>query len=115
MTMGIILIVIGAQLVVGAVIVYVLKRLLVKELFAAALEKLQNIPAAQEVGAVKVTAHGPLDAQKRTQIEVIIQRKFPELKIDFQEDLGIKGGIVIELGNMRLDYSLADRLKRLWP
>jgi len=46
--------------------------------------------------------------------ESIRQRKFVQANLNFQEDAALKGGVVITVGELLLDFSLLSRLQNFW-
>ena len=107
------LILVVVQVVIAAIVIFVLKHLLEKELNAAALEKLHtlNLSAGQEV---TVTSAGVLREKLKVQLQALLCRKSPDVKVIFQQDQDIRGGMIIELPGETLDFSIANRLKHFW-
>ncbi len=48
-----------------------------------------------------------LSDEFKNHFESIRQRKFPQANLDFQEDAALKGGVVIAVGDLLLDFSLS--------
>lgn len=102
------------QLVIAAIVVVVLKGKLDKELIDAAIEQLVVLNGSDAQGSVRVVSSAVLQVSWRRHIEAAIKRKFPAVDVEFQEDVALKGGVVIKLPGQTLDFSLADRLKKIW-
>ncbi len=112
--MHIIAIFVLLQVVIGAVAVFVLVRLLDKELIEAALERLQAVSAAELFGPVHFKTARPLNPEHRGRIQSIFKRKAVQGKIIFEENLALKGGLLIAYNDQVLDFSLSSRLQKLW-
>jgi len=61
-----------------------------------------------------VSSASTVSDEFQRQLESIRKRKFIQAKFDFQEDAGLKGGVVIAIGDVLLDFSLRSRLKHFW-
>ncbi len=107
-------IVILVQAVVAAVVIYVLKRQLDRELVEAALEKLQGFHWEGITGDIVIKSQPSLKPQSQAHAQAIVHRKLPQARIVFVTDSSIWGGIVIELSGQTLDFSLVNRLKNFW-
>jgi F0F1-type ATP synthase delta subunit len=110
--MGIVLTVLIVQCIIAAVVIFVLKHLLDRELMDAAMEKLQAsdfFPA----GAVTITSASSLDAQTQSRIQALLRRK-GDVKIVFAKDPGIQGGLIIACADKTIDFSVANRLKNIF-
>ena len=103
------------QIVIFGIIIIVLKHLLVKELFESAMEKLMSLSAEEFPVEMKVRSVAALEPAVKSRVLSIISRKSSTTKIIFQEDPVLKDGIVIVYADTVLDFSLRDRLKKIWP
>jgi len=103
------------QCVFAVIAVFVLKNFLDKELMNAALEEFESVKNSAEIKEihVKFASTMPRDEFKN-HIESLRRRKFSQAVLSFQEDGTIKGGVVITLGDLLLDFSLSSRLKNFW-
>lgn len=111
--MTLVLIFIVVQIIVAGIVIAVLNNKLKKELIEAALENLQaNLPSATHA-QVRVISAAELDAPIKARIENMMKRKAPNASVLFETDLVLKSGLVIHVGDMVLDFSLSERLKKL--
>ena len=101
------------QVLVAGIVIFILKRLLDKELIEAALEKLQGLHAPENVGDIIVRL-GRSDFQAQGRFEELTRRRFPRAKLSVEEDAALKGGVIITIGDQTLDFSVASRLKGFW-
>jgi F0F1-type ATP synthase delta subunit len=104
-----------AQGLVAAAVIFVLKRVLDKELMKAALEQLESGQIPSATGEIVVRFSAPVSDEFKNHLESIRRRRFTGAKVDFRRDAGLKGGVVIEAGEILLDFSLAGRLRDLGP
>jgi F0F1-type ATP synthase delta subunit len=102
------------QCVFVAVVVFVLKRLLDKELMMAALEKFESCKVSSDIKEITVLSASRINDEFRHRLESIRKRKFAGAKLDFRENLELKGGIVIAMGDVLLDFSVQSRLQNFW-
>lgn len=105
------------QALVAVAAVYVLKRLLEKDLVSVALEQVGLLGPSDEarrVGRVVVLFAGNVPVAKRAVLAQLLKAKCPQAEVDFLEDPALMGGIVIEIAGKVMDYSLANRLKYLF-
>ncbi len=109
--MGWIIVLVLVQLLIAGVVIFVLKRLLDRELMLTALEKLDSLEPVKEI-TVKYAGH--LSDAIRSKIQSILRRKTEGIKVIFIESSELKGGLVIEAEGVVFDFSLAGRLKNFW-
>ena len=107
-------IIIILQLVIAAVVIFVLKRLLDRELEKAAVEKLMAFKPQSKVEQAHVYHAGPLSLALKQELTAIVKNKFSESKIVFEQAPGLKGGLVIKVADEMLDFSLISRLEHFW-
>jgi len=112
--MLIFLLLVLGQCVFVVAVVFVLKKLLDRELMMAALEKFESCKASLEIKEISVYSASRISDKYKGQIEMIRQRKFDQAKLDYLENAELKGGVVITLGDLLLDFSLATRLQNFW-
>ena len=100
------------QLLIAAAVIFILKRLLDKELAEAALEKFQGLEA-RDIAAISIRL-GRQDLHLRSRFEELARRRFPGARLTIEDDAALKGGVLIIIGEQVLDYSVADRLRNFW-
>lgn len=108
-----VLLFIVVQVIVASIVVAVLNHKLKKELIEAALENLHVNISSETQGEIVVISAAEVDPQIQARIENIIKRKTNAVTIRFEIDAGIKSGLIIYIGKIVLDFSLANRLKKL--
>ena len=101
------------QALVAAVVIFILKQLLDKELIEAALEKFQGLDTGKDTADIRVRL-GKMDARARERFEDLARRRFPRARLTVEQDEGLKGGVIITVGSEQLDFSVANRLKGFW-
>lgn len=105
------------QALVAVAAVYVLKRLLEKDLVRAALEQVGVFDPSDEARRAErivVLFAGDVPTTNRAVLAQLLKEKCPRADIDFLEDPALMGGLVIEIAGKVMDYSLANRLKYLF-
>lgn len=102
------------QCVFAGVVIFVLKKLLDKELMRAALEKFESCKTSSDIKEIAVRSASNVNDEFKSHLESIRQRKFTEAHLNFQEDPTLKGGVVIAVGDLLLDFSLSSRLQNFW-
>jgi F0F1-type ATP synthase delta subunit len=112
--MFIFLIIFLGQCVFAAAVIFVLKRLLDKELMTAALEKFESCKASSDIKEITVLSASKVNHEFQHRFESIRKRKFLEAKLNFRENPELKGGVVIALGDLFLDFSFQSRLEHFW-
>lgn len=112
--MGVLLMIFIGQCVFALVVIFVLKRLLDKELMKAAFEKFESCKISPEVKEIAVRSASAISDEYKAHLESIRQRKFAHANLNFQEDKALKGGVVIAMGDLLLDFSLLSRLQHFW-
>ena len=117
MSLNIIWIIFGLQILIGAGIFIFLMKVLNEDLQELALEKLKNCSLDKlgiEIQELKVITCRPIGNVLKDRIEKEIFHKKKNLKIIFSESVGVKGGVIIEIGAQVIDCSLSSRLKNFW-
>ena len=112
--MGLFLCILFVQCVIVAAVVFILKRLLDRELIEGALEKLQATVIAPAQGEIIIKSAAVLNQEIQSRVQSLVRRRAPDIKVVFTRDSGLKGGIVIESSGGVIDFSLASRLKNFW-
>ncbi len=102
------------QFLIAAVVVFVLKNLLDKELKQAAIEKFMALRIDGSIEDIKIYHVGLLSAPVKQQLLNEVKRKFENNKVIFEENSILKGGLVIVIGEQVLDFSLTNRLENFW-
>ena len=104
-----------AQMVVIAIIVFVLKKILDRQLIESAIEKLKILhidPLDKNMNCVEVVTYDPLSEENKKKIsDAIYQKVHRHIPLTVSQDKSIKGGIVIKIPNRMIDHSLISRLK----
>ncbi|MBF0504724.1 MAG: F0F1 ATP synthase subunit delta [Candidatus Omnitrophica bacterium] len=95
-------------------VIIVLKKTLDRELIEAAFEKLEACKSSPEVKEIVVCLPSAVSDEMKTHLESIRQRKFVQANLKIQEDPALKGGMVIAVGDLLLDFSLSGRLQHFW-
>ena len=102
------------QCVFALIVVFVLKKMLDKELMRAALEKFESCKASLEIKEIDIYLATAMNEEFMSHLEVIRKNKFAQARVNVQRNPDLKGGIVIKLGDLLLDFSLASRLQNFW-
>ena len=104
------------QAAVAALVVFMLKRFLDRELFVAAIERLSQVSALQasEVPEVVVVAARKFSGDEEFRLRMIIKEKFPQAEIIIGEDRSLRGGLLIRAGTDVLDFTLLTKLRHLF-
>ncbi len=108
------LLVLFGQCVFAVVVIFVLKGFLEKELMMAALEKFESCKFSPDIREVAVRTASSIGDEFKGHIEAIKQRKMPQANLNFQKDTALKGGVIIAVGDLLLDFSFRSRLQHLW-
>lgn len=114
--MGFLLKVLLLQIVVLGIIGLVLRFLFEKELWKASLEYLikwrNNDEVKVDVFIVKTAKK--IDSYRRESVNKIILSKSKDIRVEFDVDEKLKGGVQFIIDGCCVDYSVATRLKALW-
>jgi F0F1-type ATP synthase delta subunit len=102
------------QCVFALVVIFVLKGLLDKELMSAALEKFESCKNAPDIKEITVLSASRVSDEFKSCLESVRRRKFNQAQLNFKENNELKGGIVIAVGDLLLDFSLSGRLQNFW-
>ena len=97
----------AVQCVFTLVVIIVLKKCWDKELIQAAIEKFAACTDSPDIKKIDVRSASRISEEFKSQIESIRQRKFTQANLNIQEDPSLKGGIVITVGDLSLDFSLS--------
>jgi F0F1-type ATP synthase delta subunit len=108
------LILLSGQCVFAIIVIFVLKKLLDRELMRVALEEFESCKVSSDTKEIAVCSASRINDEFKNHFESIRQRKMPQAKLNFQEDVAIKGGVVIAVGDDLLDFSLSSRLQHFW-
>ena len=109
--MSILLMVLLGQFVFAVIVIFVLKSLLDKELMMAAIEHFESCKSSPELKEITIRTASNVSDEFKSQLESVKQRKFVQSNLIFQEDASLKGGVIITVGDIQLDFSLLSRLK----
>ncbi len=107
-------IIIVLQLIIAAIVVFVLKNILNRELEKIAIEKLMSLKLNENVKEVHIYYFQSLSLDVEGEFKALIQNKFVNSKINFEQLQDLKGGLIIKVGEEVLDFSLSSRLENLW-
>jgi F0F1-type ATP synthase delta subunit len=102
------------QLVIAGIVIFVLKRLLDRELEQAAIEKAMSLKNNEQVKLVNIYSAKVLSEQVKAQITSVVKNKFVNGKIIFEQLSNLKGGLIIKVEEEVLDFSLSSRLEHFW-
>ena len=108
------LIIIVLQFVIALVVLYVLKRLLDRELQKAAIEKFMSLKKSDAVSSISVYYAGSLSLNIQQDLTALAKQKFGQAKVVFEQAQALKGGLVIQVAEEILDFSLTTRLENFW-
>jgi len=112
--MSTLLILFLGQCVFAVVVIFVLKKILDKELAGAALEKFESCKTSPDIKEIVVRSASSLGDEFKNRLESVRKRKFVQANLNFQQDSALKGGVVIIVGDLLLDFSLSNRLRHFW-
>ena len=117
MNYSVIPILFAVQLAIAVIVFFVLKKLLDRELIALALERFERFKSeenAHNINEILVITHRPLNALLKKRLARLVEQKFKQTPLVFKEQGKIKGGMVIQMGEHVVDFSLLSRLKGVW-
>ena len=103
------------QASVAAFSLLLLKKLLDRELFVCALEKIAAVRGDQSenVDDVIVVVVKKLPGNDEVRLRAIIKEKFPKADVSIGEDRALWGGLEVRAGAEILDFSLWTKLRQL--
>jgi len=104
------------QVAVAALVLFLLKKLLDRELFLCALEKLMQASADQGAAvdeAIIVTAN-KLSGDEEFRLRTVIKARFPRAEVTIGQDRALWGGILIRAGAQVFDFSLWTKIRQLF-
>ncbi|MBF0571346.1 MAG: F0F1 ATP synthase subunit delta [Candidatus Omnitrophica bacterium] len=102
------------QCVFAVIVIFVLKKLLDKELMSVALEKFESCKISSDIKEINVYSASAISNEVKNHFESVRQRKMPQANLNFRENADLKGGLVIVAGDLLLDFSLFSRLQNFW-
>ena len=108
------IILIVVQVTISVVVIFVLKRLLDRELEKSAIEKLMSLKADADVKVVNVYHAQPLAMNVESQFRALIKNRFTGSEVVFEHLANLKGGLIIKIKDDVLDFSLSSRLENFW-
>lgn len=112
--MSILVIFIFGQCFFAVMVFLVLKKLLDRELIKAALEQFESCEIAPHTKKITVYSASRISDEYRAVLESITKSKCGGVNLNFQENALLKGGLVIAIDQLLLDFSLQSRLKHFW-
>lgn len=103
------------QVAVAVFIIFVLKKLLERELFMSMLEKVAHLPTLQGecVDDIVVVAGGKLTGDEEFRLRMTMKEKFPQADVTVGEDRSLWGGVVLRAGDHVFDFSLRTKIGQL--
>jgi len=104
----------AGQCVLVGIVIFVLKRLLDKELVQAALEGFESCKAPSDIKEIDVFSASRISDELKSHLESVRQCRFVQANLNFKENADLRGGLIIALGDIVLDFSLASRLENFW-
>jgi F0F1-type ATP synthase delta subunit len=103
------------QLLLAGVVVYVLKEILHRQLIDLAIKRFQNISITtedQKLTGIIVVSPRKINCGVRERLRVAVSKKFGRpMEIISKIDKRLRGGLVIKLNSLTIDFSLMGRLK----
>ncbi len=102
------------QLVAVAVILFVLWKMLRRELVEAALQALEAAAPRSDVAEVSAVSAAALSSVDEARLMALLKQKFPSAAIGLAVNAQIRSGLVIKAGELLLDYSFLTRMKSLF-
>ena len=102
------------QCVFAVIVIVVLKKFLDRELMMAAIEKFESCKISPDIKEIAVHSASSISDEFKSHLESIRQRKMPQANLNFQENADLRGGVVITMGDLLLDFSLSSRLQHFW-
>jgi F0F1-type ATP synthase delta subunit len=103
------------QIAAAALVVYLLKKLLERELFLAMLEHIAGRSmTSAEIPEVVVVAAGLFSARDEARLRAVIKGRFPQADIILGQDPSLMGGFILRAGDQVIDLSLSTRIKHLF-
>jgi len=103
------------QIVVGAVVVFILKKVLDHQLVELAIKTFKNAklePDDLKLGSILASSPGSVSKKIQDRVSQVAEKKFGRpMSIVIKKDKNLKGGLIIYLNSSIIDYSLVGRLK----
>ena len=103
------------QLAVAAVVVFVLKKMLDHQLVEIAVKKFEACKLGaedQKLNGIIVLATAPLKPSVQERLSQSAEKKFNrQMQLFVKKDKTLRGGIVIKLHSIVIDYSVTGRLR----
>ncbi len=104
------------QLVVIAIVLWLLKRSCDRELFLHALEQLSALSMDEgcDVQEIFITTAGLMPARDTARLTALIKEKCPCARITMDQDASLWGGLLMRAGARTIDCSLSLKMKQLF-
>ncbi len=103
------------QIIIISVVVFILKKILEKQLVDIAIQKLDTMPLNEfdsDSSKVVVVSYGHLKGSLKNKITQIVTRKINKsASVIVQRDSRLWGGVIIKWNKGTIDLSLISRLK----
>ena len=106
---------IALQVLICVLIMWVLKRLLHRELMEVAMEEYMGMKKPEgKTPEIKVTSAAPLNVRWEERLKAIAHRNFEAKEVLLEIDRTMGAGVVLRVGNETIDCSLKSRLKEIF-
>ncbi len=94
---------------------FLLKKILDRELFICVLEKIADFPADQgaDLDEVVVVSAGGLSVDDESRLRAVLKGRFPRAAIMVGRNRSLWGGVVVRAGQHIFDFSLGTRIRQL--
>jgi len=102
------------QLMVACAVIFILKRVLDRELEKSAIEKLASFKFSGKVDKIMIYYASALSLRTKEQITSLIKQRFTCGEIVFEQLRTLKGGLMIKIADEVFDFSLSSRLESFW-
>ncbi len=103
------------QIILGSIVIFVLKKILDHQLNELAVKTFKNAklePDDLKLGSILVSSPFRISKKIQDRIVEIAKKKFGRpMSIVIKKDRSLKGGMIIYLNSLIVDYSLVGRLK----
>ena len=103
------------QIIVGTIVVFVLKKVLDHQLVELAIKTFKYVklePDDLKLGSILVKSPFKVSQKTQNQILELAEKNFGRpMSIVIKKDRSLKGGMIIYLNSLIIDYSLVGRLK----
>jgi len=104
------------QCVIAAVVVFIMKKALNRELFLAALERLYVAAGenCDDACVIEVVSCASCSAADEARVRALIKERGPSASVIFRVDPSLWGGVIIRMADKVIDCSLSTRIKQFF-